>query len=158
MGRGVRGAAWTLAEALARPMATDIAFSPGVHQGGTIRIARPVVIRGQSGAVAVSNFMIAAGSTALSDLAVQGSLLTMAGTSVDVRHMNIRAVGLAGILAAAHTTVRRADTVVAGAPVQTASVFPRGNTLAVWPGCSWVGPNGSRGSCRTPAETLLGPG
>lgn len=116
VGRGIRYAAKTLAEALARPTASDIVLSAGTHQAGTVRITRSVTIRGEPGATLVGNVMVVSGSTTISNLTIQGSVLTLAGTSVDVHTVKIRAVDLAAVFVAAGTTMRLVDTLVVGAP------------------------------------------
>jgi SpoVK/Ycf46/Vps4 family AAA+-type ATPase len=143
VGRGIRFAAKTLAEALARPTATDIVLSSGVHQAGTIRITRSVSIRGEPGAVVSGNLMIQAGSTAVSNLTLQGSLLALAGTSAEVRNTTIRAVDLAAIFVAARTTVRLIDTVVVGGPdVNTAVRVSEDGALDA-EGCTFEGSKGN---------------
>lgn len=143
VGRGIRYGAKTIAEALARPTVTDIVLSPGTHQAGTLRITRSVTIRGEPGAVLVGNIMIASGASTVRDLTVQGSVLALAGTSVEVRHATIRAVDLAAVFVAASTTVRLKDTTVVGAPDVNTTVRVSETGVLEAEGCTLEGVKGN---------------
>ena len=143
VGRGIRFAAKTLAEALSRPAVTDIVLSAGVHQAGTIRVNRSVNIRGEAGAVLAGNLIVEAGSTVVSDLTLQGSLLTRAGTFAEAHRTTIRAVDLAAVFVAGRTTVRLTHTLVVAAPDVNTAVRVSENGVLDAEGCTFEGSKGN---------------